>query len=193
MKRATGFRRLVHLAGIVIGIMVFSATAGEAWHERRDGSPPPGNQFLTLSKQSRAGHWTLATAADFRTGQLLAVTIRESPDAVALEGGARIGAYLSAPRRTDFPFNGVAAMWRASHPLGGNLALELRTGDDGATWSNWTRMNVVDQFAGYDVEVSDLILARGSYLQFRVIMARNEGGPSPELYEVALAYLDTAV
>ncbi|MBI2909482.1 MAG: N-acetylmuramoyl-L-alanine amidase [Chloroflexi bacterium] len=180
------------LAGATTGLIVANTAAGAAW---QDGRSTPGlvpETGPTPGEQTRSGVWTQATAADFSSGQLSAVTLKESPDGLVLDLGARLGSYLSATKRADFPFNAVAATWKANLPLGSNLALEVRTSVDGATWSDWLRFNVVDQYAGYDMNVSDLLLVHGARLQYRATMRRNEAGLSPELNEVTLTYIDSS-
>lgn len=150
-------------------------------------------RYPARASQTRSASCTQTSALDFRSGQLSGLVIEGAGDdaRLSLEAGARSGSYLSPAKKTDFPFNAIGARWKVSLSRGSSLALEVRSSAEGQTWSEWFPIDVVDQFAGLDATVSELIVTSGSYLQYRATLRRDSTTLQPSLDTVTLTYIDS--
>src|SRR5690242_10859522 len=92
------------------------------------------------SAQVQIGKVSLSKVADWQRGTLDGLLVSNNADGeLRLADASKTGSFTSDVVRTDFSFNAVGAVWKASVPLSTTLKLEVRGGPtpadvSGAAW-----------------------------------------------------------
>lgn len=110
------------------------------------------------------------------------------------------GEFWSPVFETAFPFSNVVLSWNADAPGNGLVRLEVRVGGEG-NWSRWYGLgewgtaggrslgSQADALGRVDVDTLKLT-SPATALQYRAILERSDGGPSPLLKQLSVAYSD---
>lgn len=149
-------------------------------------TPPPfGTRASTLRQ---------TTLADFSQGSFSNTTLTSiGQDAtVTLDSQGLTGIYTSPILDADFPFIAVGAKWEARLPEGASLEIQLRSGADKKTWSDWVKVPLSDvrPYEG-SVTYGDLLFLRGRFLNYRLIFATASPDQLPRLEGLTLVYIDS--
>lgn len=150
------------------------------------GAPPsPEIRAATLSPilaqaASSGTTWALSLAGPGQRG-------------LSLRNDTTWGMFNSPVYQADFPFNAVALAWEAQTPPGSKILLEVRASPDGQEWSEWFEAEPADGYAALDGEYrSQLIVARGRFLQYSATLYAADPELSPSLREVTITYIDSS-
>ena len=117
-----------------------------------------------------------STAADFARGQARGVEIAAEPGRAALRG-KRGGEFTSGVISLPFSATHLGLHWVVRDASPEALAVEVRTSDDGITWSNWQRLTIeaiADLPAGREVFAALAEGRRGHVAQYRVMFQSDQ-------------------
>jgi len=112
-----------------------------------------------------------STAADFARGQARGVKIAVEAGHAALRG-SQGGKFTSGVVSLPFPSTHLGLHWVVRDAPPEALAVEVRAGDDGITWSNWQRLTieaVASLPSGQEVFAALIDGRRGRFAQYRVM------------------------
>lgn len=156
-------------------------------------------QAMAAAANIRARDWHTLPRNDGRTIEA---------DARALDGDLQLlknpdgsfqssRTFVSDVQRTPGRFNMVGMHWVADVPLGTTLAVEVRSSQDGVTWSRWAEVghvmegredranaNAAETFAD-GVEVG-----RASVMQYRLTLTTSDPAVSPMVQRVSATQVD---
>jgi hypothetical protein len=144
------------------------------------------------------GKVSLSKVGDWEGGARDGLLISNNADGeLRLAEGSKQGTFVSKVLRTDFSFNAVGAVWRASAPQGTTLKLEVRGGltPNEAELGAWQPLSAGDARSQSDDGALALESVRSfptgtAFLQFRATLSATATNASPVLEEIALQYLD---
>jgi len=152
----------------------------------------PKGGGVPVAQPIRAGIWMQTTNADFGAGRLSSLAIEVADDGeLVLASAAASGSYHSATKKADFPFNAVAARWKAHLPHGTTIDFDIRSSQDGKNWSQWLPMEEMDITVERGGPASELVLCSGNYLQYRVTLKTIDTSLMPRLKDVTFTYIDS--
>ncbi|MDP2727235.1 MAG: N-acetylmuramoyl-L-alanine amidase [Dehalococcoidia bacterium] len=154
---------------------------------------PPASRGAPPSPEIRAATLNPVLTQEADVNGWAVSTSRPGITGLSLRNYATWGLYNSPVYQADFPFNAVAISWRAQTPPGGQIYLEVRASPDGQEWSEWFQAESLDGYAPDGGEYnSQLIVARGSYLQYSATLYTADPELSPSLGEVKITYIDSS-
>lgn len=148
-----------------------------------------------------------ATASpDIRAATLSPIITQEAVAngwAVSLQGGSATnmtlrndstwGIFNSPVYQADFPFNAVALSWKARTPPGSQAVLEVRASPEGQNWSEWFTVEPLDGIPANSTEnKSQVIVARGRFLQYSVTLYAEAPEFPPSVGEIKITYIDSS-
>ncbi len=112
---------------------------------------------------------------------------------LSLQEKATWGMLASPAYQADFPFNAIALSWKAQTPPGSKIMFEVRAGPNGQEWTEWFETKPVDGYDAVDGEYrSQLIVARGRFIQYAATFHGLASGLPPILEEVRITYIDSS-
>ena len=128
----------------------------------------------------------------FGRGTGRGVTQGAAPGGTALRA-ARGGAFTSRVLQSSIGFTHVGLHWSAAVPSQAELVFELRTSQDGSSWSPWSAARL--QRLPEETQVGDyfasLVYAGGArFVQYRATF-QTAGGASPSLRRVTATVIDS--
>ncbi len=99
-------------------------------------------------------------------------------------------------KNTDFSFNAIATSWSAFTPSGAEIIIQVRTSNDGVSWTSWRTIEEdEDGDAKDDITPTEtygrLVVASGAYIQERIIFKTDSLEKIPELKNLKLTYIDS--
>lgn len=111
----------------LLGVVVFLMGTGLDAHGQNPRSSETTVDRERIHIRGEDWHETAKTSTGIRIGE-----------AVQLRDGASTGRVESRAIELPFSANGVGLHWDAAAPEGTSVAVELRSSEDGETWSSWT-------------------------------------------------------
>ena len=141
-----------------------------------------------------AGTWS-QSGTEFREGERENIALLRDGGLSLVRregiGYGREGIYTSPGWEAPSSFNAVASRWDLDTPPGTSATFEIRTSEDGRSWTPWQEI-VPDpderEESGYGRMVAGL---SASHLQYRVRLETKDPEATPVLREVELTYIDT--
>jgi len=97
-------------------------------------------------------------------------------------------------KKADFSFNAIAPSWQADIPPGSQILIQIRTSEDGKSWSDWKNIEVDDDRADNDPSnkiYGRLIVASAKYFQERTIFKSEDVNLVPSIKKLRLTYIDS--
>ncbi len=98
--------------------------------------------------------------------------------------------------KTDFKFNALAPSWKANEPDGENVEVQIRTSNDGKSWSDWKSVeadedgNAKDNLNQNKV-FGNIIVTQASYIQQKIIFKIRDTKKIPEIEDFQVIYVDS--
>jgi hypothetical protein len=142
-----------------------------------------------------AAQWAQSTGTDFADGERYnAVLTADGDGAVALAPASTLGIYTSTVHLAAINFVAVGSAWQADTPGGTDLVIEIRSSEDGSSWSDWVTVPPMDAEREESlIDFGELVYLRGPYGQYRITLTSDQVGVSPTLYAIRLAFIDSRV
>ncbi|MDQ3328082.1 MAG: N-acetylmuramoyl-L-alanine amidase, partial [Chloroflexota bacterium] len=107
-------------------------------------------------------------------------------------GSYKLQRYDSVEHRTSFEFNAVATRWDAIQLENSQVLVFVRTSRDGRSWSPWTTVEPEnDAASSTGVNFGNLLIKRGSYLQYRLQLSAPARGTLPEVSAISFTFIDS--
>jgi hypothetical protein len=172
-----------------VTLPVSGTLAGPTVHVAQSPVPTP---LPTLSG-TQAEQWVQSTVADFGLGTHMGTTITQVSDGeVALLPDRASGVYTSTIKSGLLEFVAIGTVYQATVPTGTAITVTLRASSDGSTWSDWVDVPPMDaQREEPRLNYGELIYLRGSYVQYRVDLARQGQVAGPVLASLTLIFIDS--
>ncbi len=156
--------------------------------------PRPEAVLRPQSQGPPVGEWVQTSASDFREGEGLGTEITEVDGGeVRLASGERQGSFISVVKETPFPFNAIGSHWVARFHSATDLQLEVRSSEDGVSWSDWWELELDEDLSGESGENWGqlLIVPPSKFLQYRLSLSTDDASVSPALEEITLLYINS--
>jgi len=140
-----------------------------------------------------AAQWAQSTGIDFAGGESYnSVVTSDGDGAVALAPGSTLGIYTSTVHLAAVDFVAVGSAWQANAPAGTGFRIELRSSQDGATWSDWVTVPPMDAEREESlIDFGELVYLRGPYAQYRITLTSDQAGVVPTLRAIRVAFIDS--
>ena len=100
------------------------------------------------------------------------------------------------PVKADFSFNAIAPSWEDEVPAGTQVTIQVRSSNDGKSWSDWKVVeededgNAKDEMPATKT-YGRLIVAQGNYLQGRMIFKTTSLEAVPIVKDLQFTYIDS--
>ncbi len=150
--------------------------------------------FADAPPQLQATHWTLTSAADWRSGALdgLAVAADDKDDGtLTLARGRAAGRFTSPVLHALFPLTAAAVFWTSDTTDGSGLAVELRLSQDGVTWSPWYPIHHPETQADGRTYGENIVAFDGAqFVQVQVALSALTPTRFPNLHELSVVLID---
>lgn len=156
--------------------------------------PHPETALRPQSQEPTIGEWVQTSKSDFLGGENLGTEITEvDGGGVHLTSGEGQGSFTSVVKETPFSFNAIGSHWVAQLPSATDLQLEVRSSEDGGSWSDWQEVGLDDDISGESEENWGelLIVPPSRFLQYRLSLSTDDTSISPVLEEITLLYIDS--
>src|SRR5262249_44409594 len=158
----------------------------------------PPSLAAQTSVPVQIGKVSFSKLSNWQRGTIDGLLISNNADGeLRLADTSKSGTFTSDVVRTDFSFNAVGAVWRASVVAGTSLKLEVRgastPGEVGATvWQPLPGGDARSQTddGAFALESVRAFPTAAAFLQFRATLSTTANNASPELQEITLSYLD---
>ncbi len=176
-------RRWANLCLLVVSLVALAACT--SYKPLGPGAAPASSGIVSstlshsMSQDGGKVSWAVSSPPSSVTG-------------LSTQSNAAWGVYTSPVFQSDFPFNAVGLAWKADTPPGTQIVVEVHASSDGQQWSQWFEAFVADGVSIQEGQYhSQLIVARGSNLQYRATLYANEPSLPPSLGEVKITYIDS--
>ena len=156
-------------------------------------------ELAAQSPAPRIGAIHFTTVGDWQSGLLEHLLISRNDDGeLRLAENQPAGVFTSGLTQTEFPFNALAAVWRAELPQATSLKLEVRGGPAADQLGDWQTFAASDARSQSDdgaltIESVQIFPNDSQFLQFRATFNTTIANASPVLSEMTLKYISSTV